>query len=159
MDAGGYFPLILVIVGLILLQFLFRKRRQKTTHRDIVQSLLSEVRANQALVKAFGHFKNPKKFEIIGWRVDKNKVDFLDQSVRVALSDAFTMAEDFNQQIQAAKKYKSASHTVTLNVEKLEEPLAKSRQGLEQWLLANGGTEKPATKYPSIFDDFFGRRS
>ncbi len=159
MDTGGYFPLILAIIGLILLQFLFRGRRQQTTHRDIVQSLLSEVRVNQALVKVFGHFKNPKKFEVTGWRVDKSKVDFLDQSVRMALSDAFTMAEDFNQQIQAAKKHKSASYTVTLNVEKLEKPLVKSRQGLEQWLLANGGTKKPLTEKPGIFDDFFGRRS
>ena len=76
----------------------------------------------------------------------------------VALSDASAIVEDFNQQIGAARKYKSASYMASVNMDKLKEPLAKSKQGLEEWLLARVGTKEPSPKYPGVFDDWTGRR-
>ena len=158
-DLGGNLPFIAIVVGLILLQFfLMRRRKPKTTQQEIVQSLLSEVRVNQALAEIFHHLQKPKKFEATGWQRSKSKLDFLDQSLQVVLSDAFMMVEDFNQQIGAAKKYKSASYMVNVNVDKLKGLLIKSREGLEEWLLANIGTKDPTPKSPGLFDIWFGGR-
>ena len=152
-------PLIVAIIGLILLQiFLRRRRKPETTHQEIVQSLLSEVRLNQALVEIFNLRQKPKKFELASWWRNKNKLDFLEQSLQGNLSGAFGMAEDFNQQIEAAKKYKSASYMVGVDVGRLKGPLDKSRQGLEEWLLAKTGEKGPPPKYPGILDDFLGGR-
>lgn len=158
-DIGGNAPIIVVIIGLILLQiFLMRRRKPETTHRAIVQSLLAEVRLNQALVEASYLQQKPKKFAVTGWHINKSKLDFLQQSLQESLSEAFGMAEDFNQQIEAAKKYKSVSYVASINMDKLKEPLAKSRQGLEEWFQLKTGTKEPPLEYPSVFDTMFGKR-
>jgi len=64
-------------------------------------------------------------------------VDFLPRTLQDALSTAFTLAEDSNQQIDAAKKYKSTIYLSGVDVHKLEGPLTKSKEGLEEWLKAN----------------------
>ncbi len=160
MDFGSIaenFPLIASIVGLILLQiFLRRRRKPETTHPEIVQSLLSEVKLNQALVETFNLRQKPKKIETVSWQRSKDKLGFLDSSLQVALSDAFTMAEDFNQQIDAANKHKSASYMASVNMDRLKGPLAKSKEGLEQWLMSKTGQKEPPPQYPGVFDGLFG---
>ena len=153
---GGYFPLILAIVVLIFLYFLRRGRKPEISHREIARGLLSEVRLNQAIVGTFDQRKKPKKLEVVSWRRNKPKLDFLGRSLQGVLSDAFSIIEDFNQQIEAVKKHKSTNYMGTLNVDKLKGPLAKSRQGLEEWLLANVGKKEPRPEYPGMFDSMFG---
>ncbi len=155
---GENVPIIVAIIGLILLQVFFRRRKPATTHLEIAQSLLTEVKLNQALAENYYLRQKPKKFETVSWRMNKNKLDFLGHELQVVLSDVFMVAEDFNQQIDAAKKYKSASYMVNVNVDKIKGPLDKSKQGLEQWLLENVGTKEPPPKYPSIIDSLFGGR-
>ena len=158
-DIGANIPTILTVVGLILLQFFLRRRRKpEVTHREIAQGLLTEVRLDQALVESFHLRRKPKKFEAVSWQLNKTKLDFLAQPLQVALSDAFTTIEDFNRQIDAAKKHKSASFLADISIDKLREPLDKSKQGLEEWLLVNIGTTEPPPKYPSILDGLFGGR-
>ena len=156
-DISENIPIIVMIAGLILLQFFLRRRRKpEITHQEIAQNLLSEVRLNQALAETFNLRQKPKKFEAVSWQRNKNKRDFLAQSLQVALSDALTSIEDFNRQIEAAKKHKSASYMVNVDVGKIKEPLSKSKQGLEEWLLENVGTKESPPKYPGIFGGFFG---
>jgi len=156
-DIGANVPLIVGVIILILAQFFLRRRRKPaTTHKEIAQSLLSEVKLNQALVESFHLRQKPKKFETVSWRMNKTKLDFLDQALQVVLSDAFMIAEDFNQQIEAAKKYKSASYMVNVDTGKLKGPFTKSQQGLEQWLLSTAETKESPPKSPGLFDDFLG---
>lgn len=156
---GENVPLILVIVGVILLQFfLMKKRNPEVTYRETVQSLLSEVRLNQALVETFHLRQKPKKFEATSWRRTQNKLDFLNQPLQVSLSDAFIIVEDFNHQVEAAKKHGSTSYVANLRVDRLKELLAKSRQGLEQWIKKNTGLKEPPPKYPGLLDGLFGGR-
>ncbi len=171
MDWGaiaGNVPFIAIVVGLILLQvYLMRRMRRRkpaasswetAAHREIVRCLLFDVRLNSDLTEVFRLHWQARKFETFSWRRSKTKVDFLAQPVRAALTDAVVMAEDFNQQIAAAKKYKSVSYMDNIDVNKLKEPLARSRQGLEEWLQANGGIKEPPPQYPSIIDMLFGRQ-
>ena len=154
---GDNLPIITVLFGLMLLWMLLRRRvKPEKTHREVVQNLLAETRMNQALAEAFHHQQRPKKFLATSWQRNKTKLDFLDHSLQVVLNDAFMMAEDFNQQIASAKKYKSTSYTTNLNAGKLKELLTKSREGLEEWLSKNVGQREPPIKYPSIIDGLFG---
>lgn len=156
---GENIPVILLVIGLILLQlFLRRGFKPRTTPQEIAQSLLSEVRLNEALVETFDFRQKPRKFEMVSWQRNKSQLDFLNHPLQVALSDAFVMVEDFNQQIEAARKYKSASYLVNINGDKLKELLARSRQGLEEWLLAKVGTKESSPKIPGILDDWLGKR-
>ncbi len=155
---GENIPIILSIIALIILQFFLRKRKPETTRQEIVQSMLSEVKLNQALAEGYHLRQKTKKFETVSWQRNKNKLDFLSQPLQIVLSDTFTVIEDFNQQIAMAKKNKSASYMANVNADRVKEPLAKSKQGLEEWLLKNMGTKEPPTKYPSIIDGLFGGR-
>ncbi len=158
-DIGENLPIIVMVIALILLQFFLRRRRKpEGTQREIVQSLLSEVRMNLSLIEAFRFRSQVKKFEAASWQRNKTKLDFLDQPLQGALSDAFMIVEDFNQQVEAAKKYKSASYMVNIDADKLTKPLTKSKEGLEEWLLAETGTKEPPPQYPGMFDSLFGSR-
>ena len=158
-ELGGNLPFILMVVGLILMQFFLRKRRKPAlTHQDIVQELLSEISLDQALVESYHRRQKPKKFETVSWRMNKNKLDFLGHSLQVALSDTFTIIDDYNHQIDAARKYRSANYAVNVDVGKIKGPLDKSQQGLEEWLLENAGTKEPPTQSPGVVDSFFSGR-
>jgi len=151
-------PIIAAVIVVLLLQFLFWRPKPDRTQQDIAQNLLTEVKLNQGLVGIFGFRQKPKKFEVTSWQRNKNRLAFLNESLQSALSDAFDMVEDFNRQIDMAKKHRSTSYMVNLNVDKLKEPLAKSKQGLEEWFLIKIGKKEPPMKYPGIFDTLFGGR-
>lgn len=155
---GDNAPIFLLIIGIILLQiFLRRGRKPKVVSREVVQSLLSEVRLNQALVETFDLRQKPKKLEAVSWQRHKDKLDFLKQSLRGALSDSFMIIEDFNRQIDAAKKHGSSSYMVNVDVTKLKEPLDRSRQGLEEWFLASADGKDSLKKSTGVLDDWLGR--
>ena len=105
-ETWGTIPLIIGIIGLVLLQYFFsRRRRSQTVPRDISRNLLSEVMLNLALTRAFDPHWRVKKFETVSWRLNKAKMGFLDQSLQTALSEAFAMVEEFNRQIATVKGY------------------------------------------------------
>ncbi|MFC2041665.1 hypothetical protein ACFLTY_05045 [Chloroflexota bacterium] len=153
---SGNFPIIGLIAALIILQFLFgRRRKPAATHQQIIQNLLMEVRLNQAMLESYHQLQKPKKFEVNDWKRSRDKIDFLGQGLQRSLSDAYMIIEDFNQQIDEAKRYKSVGYMASVNPDKLKEPLAKCRQGLEEWLLASTAANPP--KRPGIFDELLGR--
>ena len=130
---------------------------RETRPQEVTEGLLSEVRLNLRLAEIFTFSHRARKFMTTTWQINKNKLDFLDQSLQITLSDAFTMAEDFNQQISAAKKYKSTSYLASIDVDKLKDKLTKSQEGLEEWLQAKVGTTEPSVKIPGVFDDWLGK--
>ena len=108
------------------------------------------------MAETFHQRQKPRNFEVVSWQRNKNKLDFLPQPVQTSLSNAFNMAEDYNQQIDSIKKFKSAGSMVSIDAQKLMGPLAKSQEGLEEWLQLKTGSKEPPAKYPSMFDDFLG---
>ena len=162
MDFSGIernLPFIFVIIAVMLLPFfLGRRRRAATMPQEVVRNLLSEVRLNLSLAEVYSLNGRVQRFETVSWRLNKSKLDFLNQALQVALVDAFTMAEDYNQQMDAAKKHRSAGYLVSINIHKLKESLTKSKEGLEQWLLSKVGTKEPPLKSPGLIDGLFGGR-
>ena len=151
-------PIVLIAIGVILLLSFFRRgRRAETKPLEITQRLLSEVRLNLRLTEIFTPTHRMSKFMTAGWQINKTELDFLGQPLQSTLSEAFMMAEDFNQQIAATKKYKSASYLASIDADRLKEKLIKSREGLEGWLQAETGTTEPPLKTPGIFDGWLGK--
>ena len=149
-------PIILLIAGLVVLQFIAgRRRKPESSRQQIIQNLLLEVRLNQAMLESYHQRQKPKKFQTNDWTRNKDKIDFLGQSLQRNLSDAYMIIEDFIHQIDEAKKYRSANYMASVNPDKLKEPLAKCRQGLQEWLLASTAANPP--KRPNILDEWLGR--
>jgi len=157
-DIGENIPIIALIIGLILLQFFLRRRRSPaTTQTQVVQTLLSEVRLNLRLAEVMISGEQIKRLITTNWKINRNKIEFLDQSLQGNLTDAFMIAEDFNQQVATSRKYKSTSYIANIDALKLKNKLTKIKEGLEQWLLSKTGTREPVEK-TGMFDDLIGRR-
>ncbi|MEK7354740.1 MAG: hypothetical protein AABZ77_09570 [Chloroflexota bacterium] len=158
-DIGANLPFIIGAIALVVLQFILRKRRPpEANQQDIVQNLLAEVRLDFRLAEVFSFQYQAKRFMTTTWQLNKNKLDFLDPKLQENVNDAFMMAEDFNQQIAAAKKHKSAAYMASIHMDKLKVLLTTSQQGLEQWLLIKVGSKNPPEKAPGMFDDLLGKR-
>jgi len=89
--------------------------------------------------------------------MNKNKIGFLGESLKKMLIETFTLAEEFNKEIRAAKKAKSDSYK-DLDLEHFKELLNKCRQELEDWMVKTTGQKEIAPKYSSISSLFFGDR-
>ena len=151
-DIGERLPLIGVVILFIIMQF-FLKRKQSVerTPLAVVQGLLAEVKQNQQMAEAFRFQWQTRKFVMASWQRNKAKLNFLNSALQVALADAFSMVEDFNRQIEAAQKYRTTSYMASINVIKLKELLAKSEQGLEQWLASEAAAPGPSPKSSGLF--------
>ncbi len=151
-DISENIPLIITVIGVIIFQIFMRRRRpQEKTQAQIVQNLLAEVKLNLRLAEVYTFDWRAKKFMTTTWQRNQNKLDFLEQSTQTAISDSFMMAEDFNQQISAAKKHKSTSYMASVNIDRLKSSLTKGEEGLEHWLESITGSSEPEVKIPGIF--------
>ena len=141
-EIGKILSYLVPVIILILVNVVFRKQKEQKRRLEVVKSLLSEIDYNQKLMEAFSFRWQTKKFKTRNWKKNKDKMDYIDQSLHATLASAYGIAEEFNREIDAAKKYKSASYLASIQVDRLKEPLAKSRQGLEEWLQLNKGKGK-----------------
>ncbi len=159
-DIGKNLPIIIIVLLVIIMQFFLRRRpKPEKTPREIVLGLLGEVGRNLNLVESFSSISRMSKFLVASWLRNKSRIDFLDQELQRALSDAFMMAEDFNRQMEAANKTQKASiYMATVEVDKLRRPLTRSKEGLEKWLVDNFGSKVPPVESPTMMDMIFGTR-
>jgi len=142
-EIGKIFSYVVPVIILILVNVFFRKQQEQKRRQQVVRSLLSEIDHNQKLMEAFLFQWQAKKFKTGAWKRNRDKMDDIDQDLHTTLASTYEIAEEFNREIEAAKKYKSASYLTGIQVDRLREPLAKSRQGLEEWLQLNTGKKEP----------------
>ena len=160
MDLSGLrdsLPLLIGLVVILVLFAFFRRGGSIRRRPEMIQGLIYELRLNQVLVETFHLREKPRRFETTHWQINKEKLDFLDESLRGTLTWVFERVEDFNRQIKAAKKAKTL-HQLNLNVEELKEPMAESRKGLEDWLEEHTGHRELPPRYPTLFGSLFGER-
>jgi len=136
-NIGQVLSYLVPVVAFIVINILFRKQQQQKRQQQVVRSLLSEIDYNQKLMETFLFKWQSKKFKTGTWKSNKDKMDYIDQSLHNTLVGAYEIAEEFNSEIDAAKKHKSSSYLAGIQVDRLKEPLAKSKQGLEEWLELN----------------------
>ncbi len=150
-DIGRNLVLLVPIVLLILFNVFFRRRRKERTPSEIVFSLLTDVAIDQQTVEASLQGGQIKKFQAGSWQRNRGKLEFLDQKLQENLAKTFSMAEEFNRAIDAARKYKSSSYLEGISVDRLKEALAWSRQGLEEWLQSNSSQAQVPTGRRGLF--------
>ena len=135
-DSNQWMFLIPLVI-IIMWSLFFRRRKAEGTEVEIASSLFFEISENLRIVEGFSTQKRPKKFKTGSWQRNSEKVVFLEASLQEDLADAFNLAESFNQSIDLAKKQKSNIYLSGIDVHKLEEPLTKSKEGLQEWLKTN----------------------
>ena len=161
MDFGNLsevMPVILVILGLVALQFFMRRKgTSKSSHQHQVHAILSDVRINLRLVEILMEGEQIKRFAINGWNTSSNDIEFLSQNLQSALTDAFGIAQDYNDQVATTKQFQASNYEASIDTVKLRDLLQKCKSGLEDWLMNNVGTTDPGGK-TGIFDSLIGRR-
>lgn len=145
--------LLFVALGVIIVVNIFvRRRKAGSSPLGMVVSLFSDVNKNQKLVENFSfQGKGVKRFKTGSWMRNKNKINFLPQQLQNTLAKAFEMAEEFNARIDSAKKYGSSSYMAGIDVGKLKEPLAQSKQELQEWFRENASKPEYTPKRRGLF--------
>lgn len=143
-EIGKIFSYLIPVIIFILFNVFFRKQQEQKRRLTVVKSLLSEIDHNQKLMEAFLFQWQARKFKTGTWKRNKGKMDYIDQGLHATLAGAYGVAEEFNREIDTAKKHRSASYLAGIRVDRLREPLAKSKQELEEWFELNKGRKKPA---------------
>jgi hypothetical protein len=77
--------------------------------------------------------------------------------VKEMLVEIFTLVDDYNKQIKAAKKAKSDSYK-SIDLTRFNDLLAKTRKELEDWMIEKTGSKDLPPKYPTIMGSLFGER-
>lgn len=142
-EIGRILAYIIPVIVFIIFNVLMRKQQEQKRRLGVVKSLLAEIDHNQKLLEAFLLQWQYKKFKTGHWQRNKDKLDYIDQGLRTTLTGTYGIVEGFNKEIETAKKQKSSSYLAGIKMDRLREPLAKSRQGLEEWYALNKDRKKP----------------
>ena len=138
-EIGKVLSYLIPVIVFALYNVLFRKQREQQRRVSVVKSLLSETDYNSKLAESFSLRSQMKKFKTATWKRNRDKMDYIDQSLRSILASTYEIADELNGDMDAAKKHESASYVAGIGTSKLIEPLAKSKRGLEEWLALNKG--------------------
>ena len=150
--------IIIAIIGIVLILFsLVRRRGGAAKYPEIVQALLYDIKLNQALAVHFLEITKFRRFENVNWLMNKDKIGFLGESLKDMLREIFTLVEEYNQQIKAAKKAKSDNYKA-IDLTRFKELLDKCRQELEDWMVQKTGQKELPPKYPTLMGTLFGER-
>jgi hypothetical protein len=156
MQAGNWI-LIAIIAILLILFTLMRRRGGAAKYPEVVQSLLFDIKINQALAANFLMLQKPRRFENANWMLNKDKITFLGESAKEMLREIFALVEDYNKQIKASKKAKNDNYK-SIDLTRFKELLDKCRQELEDWMIQKTGQKDLPPKYPTLMGTFFGER-
>ncbi|MBN1188246.1 MAG: hypothetical protein JXA46_00690 [Dehalococcoidales bacterium] len=141
MGENGVWILVIVILLLVFWSF-SRRRRPRSNKLETAMSLISDINHNIKVleIRTADHMSK-KNFKVINWMFYKDRVDFLKPEVVAALNESFTIAEEFKNKIDVAKKNKNMETLQAMDLSRLKGPLDESRKGLVTWLKENVNTE------------------
>ena len=142
---------ILVVVALLAASIglqIFRTRRAPLGR---VLQIFANIRYAEKLRQEFSDSRKVRKFRVNGWEKNKRKVLFLPEELRTKLDGLFGNLADINIKIDTAMKFRSDAYLVTIDVNKLEQPLASCKEKLQKWLQANMHNPEYLPRRFSIF--------
>ncbi len=140
---GRILAYLIPVAIFVIFNIFLRKQQEQKRRLGVVKGLIAEIDKNQKLMEAFLLQWQYKKFKTGHWQRNKDKLEYIDQGLRAKLASTYEIAEGFNEEIETAKQQKSTSYLAGIRVDKLREPLAESRQGLEEWYALNKDRKKP----------------
>ena len=139
---------LFLMLGLSVVLQIFRTRQSPLGR---VVGILSNVNQNEKYIRNFSYHRSKGKLKAGAWKKNRDKVDFLPEELRLTLSRLFEMVEEVNGRIDAAIKYQSDSYMAGIDVSKLEAPLAKSKEQLQEWIQENMHNPAYLPKKRSLF--------
>ncbi len=142
-EIGKILAYLIPVAIFIIFNLFFRKQQEQKRRLEMVKRLIAEIDKNQKLMESFLLQWQYKKFKTGHWKRHKDKLDYVDQGLRSRLASTYEIAEGINKEIELAKQQRSTSYLAGIRVDRLREPLAESRQGLEEWYTLNKDREKP----------------
>lgn len=142
---------ILVIVALLVASVGLQILRTRRAPLGRVLQIFANIRYAEKLRKEFSGSRKVRKFRVNGWEKNKRKVLFLPEELRTELDGLFGNLADINIKIDTAMKFRSDAYLVTIDVNKLEQPLASSKGKLQKWLQANMHNPEYMPRRFSIF--------
>ncbi len=134
--------ILFVAVIVLLIWFVMRGRRREGPKLQVALAMIANVNDNLKIMET--HRIDPlstKKFKAGAWKSYSDKHDFLDAHTVPALKESFNLIAEFNNTINSAKKDKNPAILQGLPLDKLKDPLSRSKDGLVLWLRANLQTE------------------
>jgi hypothetical protein len=141
----------ILVVLVLVANVYFRKRKMEKEPLGKVVVMLADLDKNYKLTENFSFHRGIQKQKTGNWKKHRNAVDFLPVELRTKLDRAFEMSEDVNERIDAARKHGSDSYMAGIDIDKLKEPIDKSRQELREWLQENINNPEFASKRRGLF--------
>ena len=154
---SGSWVLIAVIAIVLIIFSLLRRRTGAAKYPEVVQALLFDIKLNQALAQHFLEIVKPRRFENVNWKMNKDKIGFLGESLKEMLREVFAKVEEYNNQIKADQKAKSDNYK-TIDLTRFKELLEQCRKELEDWMVEKTGNKELPAKYPTLMGTLFGER-
>jgi hypothetical protein len=135
--------IFIVVVVLLLIWSLTRRRRSTgNSNIDAVGGVLTEVDTNlRILDERMTNWQSKKMFQTRAWKTYRDRLQFLEPSLTSSINESFALVEEFNSRIDSARKNRAMATLQDMPLEKLKEPLNKSKEGLITWLKANYQTQ------------------
>lgn len=144
--------ILLLLVAFFVVAVVFNKRRNNAAPMVVAVNLYRDIEKNQKLINAFSYQAKARTFKVKNWQKNRNRMDFLSEELRSDINAGFTLVEDFNRQIDAARKAGSVSYPVGVQVDKLKEPFTRAREGLVKWIQDNWGNRAYLPKRIGFFN-------
>jgi hypothetical protein len=133
-----YIRPILVVVVIIVLGVLLRRWRGPGNSMETAIMLIGDIRHNLKVLSNFSpNTPTFKKLKTGSWEKNSERITFLDEPVRDTMKQAFTLAQTFNEQVDAAKRNRSTSFLMNISTGELIEAFNKSREELAAWIREN----------------------
>jgi regulatory protein YycI of two-component signal transduction system YycFG len=148
----------IVIIGVLVVFLIWTYLRRKSTGSpkvDAVEGILKDIAENTLVMEE--RLTNPqstRKFQISNWKRFNNKLGFLGELELASVNEVYALMMEYNRQIELARKNHNLAALQEVQVEKLKEPLNKSKNGLSDWLRTNRRKELE-TGNRGGFGDFF----
>jgi hypothetical protein len=134
--------IVLIALILILIWVLTRTRKHAPPRLQSAIGMISDINENQKILETRRiDPQSPKKFKTGAWKAYYEKCDYFDAETLAALKETYTLINDMNLKIEIAKKTQSLETLKELPLDKLKDPLTKSKDGMVKWLRDNLQTE------------------
>jgi hypothetical protein len=138
-----------ILIVVIVIYFLLTGRRRRSESPRLTSAINAITNVNDDMRLLELHMADrlsTKKFKNGGLANAEEKLMFLDAPTLAALKETYTLTSEFNQRIDNAKKARAPSTLQDLPLDKLTEPLNKSKAGLVVWLKGNLQNESQNTR-------------
>ena len=134
----GYIIFAVLIIVLIWVWSRWRHRGGGTSRLQSAINMISDVNENLKLLEQRRiNPQSTRKFKTGAWRAYQDKMDYLEPETFTSLKDSFTLIEEMNAEIEVARKSNSTDSLRDIPLDKLRDPLTRSKQGLVKWLREN----------------------